>query len=1053
MNKANLKFFVALGTLILIGMCVVATIALYFPQKARAIYSRPLVLIHEPLNREHITLGEHALVNATARNSRGVKRIELWVNEVFYFAQEIPDGETLTTASLMVPWEPAHSGEYNLVVRAISANDVDGQASIRVQVNEPESAEQADQETDAKVEDQQTDTASAAGTAGEEVEPSDTAPSGGSASQSGGGPGSSAPSGGAPPPSEDESPPPESGSAPGSSDDISDDLGIGEPEPEPPLTEDLIQLQVEALALQTASEYESLHCYVGIAHLEPQWHPDADHDQSTDETFSSSGDGNWNVDEYLSGDQAAIFNWPGNEALPFTISCVGIVAGGTDSIPLGSVEILAEPDTWDGTTRQVESSGGEGVFTLDYRINGIHDMGFHAILDPSIPPPFDLAIGGLSDSELQWEWEPNPDLEPEAQRIDGFYINVNGTRQFVIDSPDARSIEMPPEWLMPPCGFDYTFTVQAWRWNADDPTQDDWSYDSDPYVISREDPLAECAIRADVSFDTLTIQHYGSDDIGPILLMFNVVSGGSSNPLNMDGWCRGSGPSCEGVMLNADRLYSLSDLMSMGDGNHARVPLTESDLTLFATIYAEDDSGGELVCSDFIRIPPEELFDPDGTVTEYWGTMVSDDGRCEVQFSINSEMIISSGLEHPGEVPLPQLYIDEIRTQQSNGRYWINVHNSSGAPGNPAATWLYDLDVLLTRNSGEVIDRFTIPELNLAPGEQIDIFNPENTTIDRIEDLCVTLDPDNDVLESVERRNPGWTAPPECLDIPDLVIENAAIDAESNLIVTVQNRGSGRIEGNQIRLQVTNSLGLERIFVGYISSDGLYPWESAPIRIASSGLTDLFSTYEGRIGLTLTIDPTDEIVEADETNNRFAFGEGPGRVRVIWSGFDFSEIEEHLGGYTYTGLSVTYYPVEDEHNYDYFHARVYVEDGVESRLVSQFDIACTVVRGIEYGGYQHRCLGHVDEHNPTDEFYLANGEGVRITLNGEIYDDDAELSGSRETPFDMGTMTFYFEADALASRAGCRDQHPMGVHQRLYTYPSGFSIPWYAAFTLCAVTE
>ncbi|MBL6981942.1 MAG: hypothetical protein ISR58_12215, partial [Anaerolineales bacterium] len=613
-------------------------------------------------------------------------------------------------------------------------------------------------------------------------------------------------------------------------------------------------------------------------------------------------------------------------------------------------------------------------------------------------------------------------------------------------------------WVIPPCGVDYTFTVQAWRWNAEDPTQDDWSLDSESLVISKEDPLGACDIRAYVSFDSLTINHYGVDEIGPVLLMFNVNSAGTGYPLYLDGWCRGDDPACEGIMLDADLTYPLSELMSLGDGNYVQVPLTEEGLSLSFNFFSDDGLGGELVCINFTDIPGEELFDAEGTITEYTGTMLSADGRCQVEFSINTELIISSGLEHPEDIPLPQLYIDEIRTAE-DGRYWINVHNSAGGLGNPSATWLYDLDVQLTRNSGEVIDRFTYTELTLAPGEEIDIFNPDNPSIDRPEDLCVTLDPDNDVLESVERDNPGWTASPECLDIPDLVIENAGFDLDSNLVITVQNRGGGPIESNQIRIRAENSIGMERIFIGYITTDGLYPWESAPIEIASSGLDGLISSYEGRYGLTLTVDPTDEIVESDETNNTFAFGEGAGLTRVIWSGFDYSILEEHISGYTYTGLSVTYYPVEDAHNYDYFHARVYVEDGVESRLVAQFDIGCTVVRGsgeapdFSHGEYNHNCLGRVDEHNPTAEFFLAHGEGVRITLSGDIYDDDAELSGSRETPFDMGTMTFYFEADRLASRSGCGERHPMGYHQHLHIYPSGFSVPWYSGFTLCAVRD
>lgn len=1033
MKKANLKFLVVFGALVLVGICVLSAIALYFPQKARAVHSRPLVLIHEPLNREHLTLGEHTLVTATARNARGIKRVELWVDGTFYFAQEAKPGETLLTYPLMTPWEPGSAGGHTLVVRAISNDNVDGQASIRVWVEAPD-GEAPIEETGDQVEND-------AGTVREETRPEDSETS----SAPGGSPPSGAiPSGGAPAPPDDEPAPSPADPPPGGADELIEDLGLDPAEPSDTLSEEPISVQVEALALQSNSAYESLHCYIGMGLIEPLWYPDTDFDQTTDESFASTDGIGWNVAVHLSEDAAPIFTWPGNEAIPFSISCVGIIAGGTDSIRLGSVEILAEPETWDGVTRQVESSGGEGGFILDYRIN-IREgsgMGFPLILDSSIPSPFNLRTEGFY--ELHWDWEPSVDPEP-AEPIDGFYIYVNNTLQFVVYGDDERSIILPPEWFNPPCGIGYEIMITAWRWNPDDHTDNFESYPSESFVIER-DFLAECDIAAFVTFETLNISHYGVDEIGPALLMFNVSSAGTSYNLNLDGFCRDDSV-CDGIMLSPDRAYEVGWLMLIDDmPNYVRVPLTEEGLGLSMVLFDQREDGADLVCEGVIHIPAEEIFTPEGF--DYLGVLTSrtPDERCQVSFSIRSELITSSydGISFP---PLPQLGVEDITIDESTGQYWINVHNYS------SGTWTSDLKVLMTRNSGEDIGYFTLPDTVILPGGEADIFHPDMPTIDRPYDLCVTLDPENDVLESVERDNPGWTSPPHCLDIPDLAIENAGFDADSNLVVSVQNRGTGPIETDQVRIKVINSLGLERIFVGFMRSDGLYPWESAPIEIAASGLEDLISSYDGRIGLTLVVDPTDEIVESDESNNRFAFGEGPGRTRVIWGGFDYSILEDHLGGYTYTGLSVTYYPVEDAQNYDYFHARVYVEDGVESRLVEQFDIGCTVVRGIEYGGYEHNCLGYVDEHNPAADFYLANGESVRITLNGEIYEDDAELSGSRAEPYDMGTMTFYFTAEELAGRSGCRESHPMGVHKDLYIYPSGFSVPWYAGFTLCAISE
>ncbi len=1055
MKKIDLKFFFAFGVLILIGICVVAVILLYFPNKVRAVYSRPLVLIHQPINRENISLGDHVLVNATARNKGGVRRVELWVDGVFYFAQEAAPESAPPTLVLMVPWEPLGEGEHTLVVRAISSSDVAGQASIRVWVDEAQPTAHTVEEgetlasiaedygiSEDDIRDENPDMASDGPATDDVID----IPGGGSSPGAG-----SPPSGGAPAPSPDEPPPTSSDSVPGGVSDVLEDIGVDLPDPADELSEEPVSVQVEALALQTGAAYESLHCYASMGHLEPQWYPDADHDQSTDESFALLGGTDWDVAEHLGGDRAPVFTWPGNVPMPFDINCVGIIGGGTDSVELGRVEISAEPDNWDGSIRLADSVGGEGSFEIEYRIGRrAGGMGFPTILDTSIPSPFNLRMERTF--ELNWDWEPSLDMEAVDQ-IDGFYVYVNNNLQFTVYDHDTRAIWLPPEWLNPPCGLDYSITMEAWRSDPEHPTGEPrWSERSEALVIEREDALEECDIAAYVSFDTLTIQHYGEDEIGPVLMYMNVYSDVVSETLALDGSCRDGDPGCVELMLEPDLEYSISWLMILSDDPHyIEVPLTPEGLGLSYGIYDRGGTGEGEICQGSIHIPGEELYDPESE-TDYTGPLISHipDERCQVEFSISSEMVAtySEDLSFP---PLPQLGVDEIIT--AGNRYGINVHNYS------SGTWTTDLEVLMTRNNLDMVSFFTLPDFVLFPGDETDIFDHEMPSIERSEDLCVTLDPYDLVEESVERDNPGWTAPPYCTDIPDLVIQNAGFDSDSNMIITVQNRGSGPIETNEIRIRVINSLGLERNFVGFIRRDGLLPWETAPIEIASSGLDSLISSYEGRYGLTLIVDPTDEIVESDETNNRFAFGDGPGRTRVIWGGFDYSILEEHIGGYTYTGLSVTYYPVEDEHNYDYFHARIYVEDGVESRLVAQFDIACTVVRGsgeepdYSYGEYNHNCLGRVDEHNPTAEFFLANGEGVRITLNGEIYDDDAELSGSRETPFDLGTMTFYFDADRIANRSGCRDSHPMGNHQHLYMYPSGFSVPWYAGFTICAVRD
>lgn len=1035
MKKLNLKFILSLGTLLLIGICVILTIMLYFPQKARAVHSRPLVLIHEPLNREHITLGERALVNATARNSRGIRRVELWDNGTFYFAQEAsPDG-TMPSLALMSPWEPTSAGEHTLVVRAFSKDGVDGQASIRVWVAEPEISEQASTE-EGMVEE------------GAEAS-SSTAP--GSSSSPGGSPGVSPPSGGAPAPAADEPAPSPAGSEPGSVDDLTEDVGLDLLEPADTLPAEPTSIKIEALALETETDFEALHCYIGLGDLDPRWYPDADHDQSTDETFALIGDGLWNVAEYLSGDQAPAFMWPADQAIPFNVNCVGIISGGTDSIPLGRIDVLAEPDTWDGSPRRLESSGGEGLFTLEYRIGntGGSGMGFPLILDPSIPPPFNLRTEGFY--ELHWDWEPSSDSEPE-EPIDGFYIYVNNTLQFALYGEDERSIILPPEWFNPPCGIAYEITISAWRWNFDDHTDNFESYPSESYVIER-DALTECDIAAYVTFETLNISHYGVDEIGPAMLMFNVNSAGASHTLQLDGFCRDGGM-CDGLMLSPDRAYDVGWLMRIDDmPNYVQVPLTEEGLGLSMIIFDQHDDGSDLVCEGVIHVPGDEIFTPEGF--DYLGILTSriPDERCEVSFSIRSELITSSydGLSFP---PLPQLGVDEIIIDEGTGQYWINVHNYS------SGTWANDLRVSMTRNSGEYLDYFTLPDFVLLPGGETNIFDPEMPTIDRPLDLCVTLDPENDVLESVERDNPGWTAGPYCLDAPDLTITSAGFASDDRtLVVTVQNRGEAPYELSRVALRVEQrGPAPAQDFSGYVGDDGLGPWESQVIELPV--LENSIRSYGLRTNFSVTVDPEDYITESDESNNTFSLSEGAKHVRLYWNGFNYDDLEPHLSGPTYSGLSVTYYPAEDEHNYDYFHAIVNIENGVEAREITRFDYGCTVVRGIEYGGYDHYCLSVRPsanlERSPQVTFDLAHGEWVTISISGDLYADDAELSGSTRGHHELGGFTLRFTSDEIESLPPCEERLPMGITHWGYVYPPEFDIslfPWYAGFTMCSVGE
>jgi hypothetical protein len=461
--------FVLLGLVALLIICLAMGLlgyVLYRNQRERALTNRPLVLIHAPLNRDQTTFGMDVLAHATARAQNGVSRIELWADGTFVTAREYPGEEPADILPLVANWKPQTLGPHILLVRAFSADGVKGQSTVAIEVVASSPAGEAEAEAGEEVpvevrlvreEDETLDEiADEVGADPEELEdlnpgldgddlqpgdvvvvPGDEAPSGGPPPEGGGAPSSD--EGGLPP--EDEEPPTPHAPAPEST------LSVMElfwgvfalPGPE----EETVGLRVEALALEADRAYESLHCYVGVGENDPRWYPDADGDQTTDESFASLGDGGWDVAAHLSESTALVVPWPGSEPLPIDVTCVGVVDGASDAVDLGQMLITARPEAWDGLTRRAVASSDEGSFTLDYRVSRAEgeSRGHPIFLDPSMTPPTDLRMGFWT---LHWHYEPEADEEP----IHGFRVYLNDTLQWV-ELPDARYSTLPYEWLSP----------------------------------------------------------------------------------------------------------------------------------------------------------------------------------------------------------------------------------------------------------------------------------------------------------------------------------------------------------------------------------------------------------------------------------------------------------------------------------------------------------------------------------------------------------------------------------------------------------------------------
>jgi hypothetical protein len=886
---------ILLGILALVLVCLVLALLgylVYSVQRRQAMGTRPLVLIHTPFNRQQIPLGESTQVHASARAESGVTRVELWVDGEFVAAQESLEGAPTSPMVLSAGWEPDIMGPHVLVVRAISASGVDGQAAIAVEVIEAVAGEGPSPHGYIVQEGETLGTiAEETGASEEELEAlnPDIGPEGPQPGdlvlhppeeedEAGAEEGEEEPAGEeAPlpepevePPPADEPPPDPHAPPPGSWGDMrpAEYFGIdpGLIIPADAASSEPSGLRVEALALETDRAYESVHCYVGVGESDPRWYPDEDLDQSTDESFTLLDDGTWNIAAYLAGGNAPVVTWPGDEPLLIDVTCVGMNEGGSNAVELGHVLITARPEAWDGLTRRAVGASEEGSFTLDYRVSRMEGSGGgHPIfLDPTMTPPTNLRMGFWT---LHWDYEPEEDEEP----IHGFRVYLNGTLQWV-EPPDARQSTLPYEWLSPPCGTTYNFAVTAFRYGYPDGPESRFS--NVVPVDGPEHGSEDCNRTLIVRLETLSTE-YLERDMGPMHGTFYV----NDQVVEFDGRCHGSGI-CGEVGLYADFEYDISGLLDhLAFGAPARfvvdVPPGEQ-LVLGYDINAE---GEGRACAGETWYEGEDLdrARSGGIVSERPSGYSS---RCQVTFTVNPAFGSPTG-EPGGLPPLPMLAVENLTVIEETGQLQIHVRNVG------AGTWpAKDLDVAVTWPDGSGIGGY------MWPGEGL-VLRPGRKTILQHPDLvpgphpplgaCVLLDPGNAVPEE-DDYSLAWTRGRYCRPLPDLVITDSVYDdVNERLWVTVENIGEGSVEHRNLNLQINLADGR------YFSAPAEW-W--ADVSIEPSGVIVMEWPHIGpeqralmMDGYTAVIDPYNDIAEESGFNNEFAVRPAT-RLWLSWTWID-----------------------------------------------------------------------------------------------------------------------------------------------------------------------
>lgn len=912
MEKRRSKTWLLIVPVVLITICMAAAALFYFWQRARAYNARPLVLIHNPLNRDEVATGQGVFVHATARSKRGVTRLELWADDVLLARNETGE-QPATPLTLTADWVPQAAGTHQIVARAVSADGISGQSAVGVIV--VENAETGGTTHIVAEDESLASIAEDFGTAPEELAAANP-----DLGEDGPAPGDSihlpddeplAPSGEEEPLEDEEPPLAEDDGPSGSSGLFGQFFGlipglISETEAEQ------IGLQVEVLELTTASGMEGLHCYIGLAGNDPSWYPDADDDQSTDESFeplagAGAGSG-WDVEPFLMGDAVPIIFWQDNEPLPFEITCVGVTGGGTQALDLGRLEFTIPPEDWNGTPRSAGAAGADGSFEFQYRVNGVGDRPRNVpmYLDVDMTPPINAR---LDDRRISLRWDYNPREDEDS--IDGFRIYLNGNLQWV-EPPNSLEAGLPYEWFNPPCGTRYTFLVTAFRYGFPDGPE------SMPALAFVETPAENCTREIQINFVTLETFDLGGDgryedrhgDIGPPYGYFFAnerqitfdarPSGGGGGSLDMpNGLTHNS--TYDLMSMSADPTWGYNGMSS------TIVDVPQGGSFEFGFHIMDQDTGrcndsgdrgcDDLICEGFSTIYNDTSY---GELDQFHeGTLTSENGRCRVSYIFGPAFGSPVGTGVEGWEPLPWISLEELEIDEASGQMLIHVRNTG------TATWPWrDLTLQLQNRDGEVLQSNTWTEYVLEPGQR-DVLEFPGLRLAALFDACVLVDPQDAVLEEYERSG-ALVHQPVCPPLVDLTITQASYDPSGGgrLRVIVRNGGDHPVENRTLAFETLLADG-SPLYIG-----GSYPNVSLGLReerfFEFGGVSESIRERMGA-GYAVVVNPDATIAEADMENNTYTVAGGQ-RLWIylygIWSPYSVrNTVEYNFDAYLVSGTT------------------------------------------------------------------------------------------------------------------------------------------------------
>lgn len=367
--------------------------------------------------------------------------------------------------------------------------------------------------------------------------------------------------------------------------------------------------------------------------------------------------------------------------------------------------------------------------------------------------------------------------------------------------------------------------------------------------------------------------------------------------------------------------------------------------------------------------------------------------------------------------------VERLAVDESTGQLQIHVRNAG------AGTWpAHTLEVAVTRPSGGGVGAYSWPDFFLPPGGRSILQHPDLEP-ERPMDVCLLLDPGNQVPEEDDRMEGVWRRPPYCPDLPDLTITGVRYDQEEQqLPVTVENVGVGTVA--EWGVLEHRNLGLRIELPDGTSFDAPAEWWSDVSMDTWDTLVLAWSNIRSEHremmvdGYTLVIDPNDDIAEADEENNTHEVGPAAS-LRVAWL---FADAPYHF---------------RDNAQYDF---DIYAVSGGSRRTIAAWRIGPEIDWGSCFED-SHCILMLTRSDYDTHWFDVAGDEELEIQIT---VSNPGTLTPSVTNTRRYGGPYNDWGAGGPAADLGCSDPaREIGDGRHYWEFGSYGGEPWDVHFNIC----